>query len=47
MENYCPGIFLPYNPFQWRRETNLLGKLIFSFVLLGRAKNRKRFKKGI
>ncbi len=36
---------LPSNAFQWRRNINLFGKLIFSFVLLGRARNRKSLKK--
>ncbi|OGP91324.1 MAG: hypothetical protein A2156_16295 [Deltaproteobacteria bacterium RBG_16_48_10] len=40
-------IFLPYIPFQWRRDTNLFGKLIFSFDLIGGARHRKRFMNGI
>jgi hypothetical protein len=44
---FAACIFLPYIPFQWRRDTNLFGKLIFSFDLIGGARHRERFMNGI
>jgi hypothetical protein len=40
-------ILLSFNPFQWRRDANLLGKLILGFILPSRARRRKRLVDGI
>ena len=46
-EMFLAKILLPCNPFQWRRDANLLEKLILGFVLPSRARHRKRLVNGI